>query len=251
MTRAGARGRVARQAESGHRPDEVILALAASGPSTVSSRPTGGHGEGVDFLLFYFPSIAFRRVAQRHLSLQFPDRSFGLWRSARSWQSRLAPSRPRHSASVNLMMKHMEWGCALYRALCEHGVDRAGAGSLVESIMSDVDRPVPSVLYRISRLRSSRHETRVEWLLLRVISRRVFSAPFVHRYLDSDDGVAWDVTRCPFADYFAEQGVPELTAHAACNLDYRAADEIGVGLVRTQTIADGSDHCDFRWKIPV
>ncbi|MDJ0769647.1 MAG: L-2-amino-thiazoline-4-carboxylic acid hydrolase [Ilumatobacter sp.] len=202
------------------------------------------------FVLFYIPGVAYRRTAQRHFSLRFPDRSGDLWDSSRAWQSRLAPSRPRHSASVNLMMRHMEWGCALYRALQDDGVDRAEAGSLVESIMSDVYRPVPSVLYKISRLRSSRHATRVEWLLLRVISRRVFSAPFVHRYLDSDDGVAWDVTCCPFADYFVEQGVPELTPHAACNLDHRAAEAIGVELVRTQTIAEGAEHCDFRWKIP-
>ena len=202
------------------------------------------------FLLFYFPGIAYRRVAQRHFSVRFPGRADELWRSTRTWQSQLAPSRPRHSASVNLMMKHMEWGCALYRALREHDVSRTEAGPLVESIMSDVYRPVPSVMFKLSRLRSSTHETRVEWLLLRVMTRRFFTAPFVHRYLDPGDGVAYDVTCCPFADYFEEQGVPELTPHAACNLDYRLADVLGAELTRTQTIADGADHCDFRWKIP-
>ena len=186
-----------------------------SGRWSVSSPPPRSHGEIWASCCSTFPGIAYRGAAQRHFAVQFPDRSEDLWYSARRWQSRLAPSRPRHSASVNLLMKHMEWGCALYRALREDGVDQAEAGSLVESIMADVYRPVPSVLFKVSRLRSSNYETRVKWLLLRVISRRVFSAPFVHRYLDSDDGVAWDVTCCPFADYFAEQGVPELTPHAA------------------------------------
>ncbi len=202
----------------------------------------------MSFLFFYVPGLAYRRAARRHLASQFPDRSEQLWRTAQTWQSRLAPSRPRHSASVNLMMRHMEWGCALYHSLREHGVAQAEAGVLVEAIMADVYRPVPTVLFKASRLRSPDYETRVEWLLLRVISRSVFSAPFVHRYLDADDGVSWDVTCCPFADYFADQGVPELTAHAACNLDHRAADVIGVDLIRTQTITDGADYCDFRWK---
>ena len=202
------------------------------------------------FLLFYFPGIAYRRAAQRHFSFHFPGSSDQLWRSTRAWQSQLAPSRPRHSASVNLMMKHMEWGCALYRSLQEHGVSRTKAGPLVESIMSDVYQPVPSVMFKLSRLRSPKHETRVKWLLLRVMTRRFFTAPFVHRYFDPDDGVAYDVTCCPFADYFEEQGVPELTPHAACNLDYRLADVLGADLTRTQTITDGAEYCDFRWKIP-
>ena len=50
--------------------------------------------------------------------------------------------------------------------------------------------------------------------------------------------------------HFKGQGVPELTPHAACNLDYCAAREFGVDLVRTQTIADGAAHRDFRWKFP-
>jgi hypothetical protein len=62
--------------------------------------------------------------------------------------------------------------------------------------------------------------------------------------------VAFDVTLCPFADYFKDQGVPELTPHASCNLDYGAAREFGVELVRSQTIVDGAAYCDFRWKFP-
>jgi hypothetical protein len=62
--------------------------------------------------------------------------------------------------------------------------------------------------------------------------------------------VAFDVVLCPLANYFKDQGVPELTRHAACNMDYRMAREYGVDLVRSQTIADGAAHCDFRWKFP-
>lgn len=42
--------------------------------------------------------------------------------------------------------------------------------------------------------------------------------------------------------------MPELTPHAACNLAYGMAREFGIDLVRTQTIAKGAAHCDFRWK---
>jgi hypothetical protein len=141
----------------------------------------------------------------------------------------------------------MEWSCALYRAAQEHGMSQAEAGALVEAIMSDVFQPVPAALFKLSRLRSAKRETRVKWLL-GMMTRYFFSSPFRHRHLPSEAGVGFDVTLCPLANYFKDQGIPELTPHAACNLDYYAAREYGVDLVRSQTIADGAAHCDFRWK---
>jgi len=58
--------------------------------------------------------------------------------------------------------------------------------------------------------------------------------------------VAFDVTVCPLADSFEDQGIPEFTDHAACNLDSCAARELGVDLVRSQAIAGGAEHCDSR-----
>ena len=203
----------------------------------------------IGILRWYAPDTTFRRAASLRLQEHFPDTFVQVWRSTCTWQSRLAPSRPRHSASVNLMMRYTEWCCALYRALQEHGMSQAEAGALVETIMSDAYRPVTTAMFKLSRLRSAKRETRVKWLL-GMITRYFFSSPFLHRHLPSKAGVAFDVTLCPLADYFKVQGVPELTHHAACKLDYILARELGVDLVRTQTIADGAAHCDFRWKFP-
>ncbi|MDJ0839639.1 MAG: L-2-amino-thiazoline-4-carboxylic acid hydrolase [Acidobacteriota bacterium] len=201
------------------------------------------------FLLFCAPNTAFRRAAGRRLQALVPDKSVQVWRSTRTWQSRLAPKRPRHSASVNFMMRYFEWSCALYRALQEHGMSRADAAALVGAVMSDVYQPVSTAWFKLSRVRSAKRETRVKWLL-GMMTRHFFSSPFRHRHLPSETGVAFDVTLCPLANYFKDQGVPELTPHAACNLDHCAARAFGVDLVRSQTIADGSAHCDFRWKFP-
>ena len=203
----------------------------------------------IGLLRWYSPDANFRRAASNRLKERFPDKSVQVWRSTRSWQSRLVPDRPRHSASVNLMMRYMEWSCALYRALQEHGMSQAEAAVLVETIMWDAFQPVPAALFKLSRLRSANRETRVRWLL-GMMTRRFFTSPFCHRHLPSATGMAFDVTRCPLADYFKDQGVPELTEPAAGNLDYRMAREWGVELVRTQTIADGAECCDFRWKFP-
>ncbi len=204
----------------------------------------------IGFTLFCIaPAAAYRRGARRRLQAHFPDKSVQVWRSTCTWQSRLAPNRPRHGASINLMIRYFEWSCALYRALQEHGVNQAEAAALVETIMWDVYQPVPATMFKLSRLRSAKRETRVKWLL-GMITGHFLAAPFCYRHFPSKTGVAFDVLVCPFADYFKEQGVPELTEPAAGNLDYGMAREWGVELVRTQTIADGAAHCDFRWKFP-
>jgi hypothetical protein len=143
----------------------------------------------------------------------------------------------------------MEWSCALYRAVQDHGMSQAEAAVLVETIMWDAFQPVTAGLFKLSRLRSAKRETRVKWLLGMMI-RRLFTAPFCHRTVPSKTGVEFDVLVCPLADYFKDQGVPELTEPAAGNLDYRMAREWGAELVRTQTIADGAAHCDFRFRFP-
>jgi hypothetical protein len=203
----------------------------------------------IGFLLWYAPDTAFRRAASHRLQAHFPDKSVQVWRSTRAWQSRLARNRPRHSASVNLMIRYLEWSCSLYRAVQEHGMSQAEAGALVETIMLEAYQPVPAAWFKLSRLRSAKRETRVKWIL-GMITRYFFASPFHHRHLPSETGVAFDVTLCPLADYFKGQGVPELAEHAACNLDYGAAREFGVELERSQTIVDGAAYCDFRWKFP-
>ena len=204
----------------------------------------------IGFILFCVaPGAAYGRVARRQLQAHFPDMSEQVWRSTRTWQSQLAPNRPRYSAGVNLLIRYMEWSCALYRAVQEHGMSQAEAAALVEMIFGDVYQPVSAVLFKLSRLRSAEREPRVKWLLGMMI-RYFFTSPFRHRMIPDKTGMAYDVLICPLADYFKDQGVPELTPHAACNMDYRMAREYGAELFRTQTIADGSEYCDFRWKFP-
>jgi hypothetical protein len=196
---------------------------------------------------FYLPDANFQQVAAHHLPTHFQDKSEQIWQSTRDWQSRLAPNRPHHSFSVNLMLRYFEWSVSLYRAVQEHGMSQAEAGEFVETIMSEIYQPVPAAIFKLSRLRSGKRETRVKWIM-GMITKYFFTSPFHHRHLPWKTGVAFDVTICPLADYFKEQGLPELTVHAACNMDYCLARELGVDLVRSQTIADGAEFCDFRWE---
>ena len=157
---------------------------------------TGGRNMIIGFVRFFFPNVAYRRAAKRHLLQHFPENPEQVWRSTLDWQLRLASSRPRHSASVNIMIRYMEWSLALYRAAKDHGMSQTRACSLAENILSEIYQPVPATMFKFSRVRSGNHETRVKWLF-GMVTRYFFSAPFQHRHLESRNGVAFDVTCCP------------------------------------------------------
>ena len=201
-------------------------------------------------LLFYLPPIAFRRAALKSLATAFPaDAAAHIWRKTLDLRSELRTKRARHSPGVNLLLRYLEWDCALYRTVQDHGMRKEQAGRLIEEINWSIFGSVTSTAFAASRLRSSNLRTRVRWILDSMFLL-LFTSPFRRKVLASEDGVAFDVVACPLAAYCKEQGVPELTRHAACSLDHRMAREWGIRLDRSQTIAEGARFCDFRFRVP-
>jgi predicted ArsR family transcriptional regulator len=66
----------------------------------------------------------------------------------------------------------------------------------------------------------------------------------------SEDAFAIDVTRCRYAEFYKELGEPDLGFLLVCSADFAVAEGVGsdVTLTRTQTIMQGSSHCDFRYR---
>lgn len=204
----------------------------------------------LESLLIVLPRMAFRRHAVRALAASLePQQAARVWEGTLRSQRVLARERPSHSAGTNLLLRYMEWDCALYRTMREQGIAQDAALALVEDINWRVFAPVTHASFGLSRLRSPDLLTRVRWLV-DLMFRVVFTAPF-RRTSVASDAVAFDVVACPLAAYFRDRGHPELTAAAACSLDHRMADLWGMTLRRTQTIAQGDPRCDFRFSVKV
>jgi len=60
-----------------------------------------------------------------------------------------------------------------------------------------------------------------------------------------------NVTGCRYAKFYQELGAPELGFLLTCSADFQFFEGFGgdVQLTRTQTIMQGADHCDFRYKL--
>ncbi|RDL48778.1 hypothetical protein BLJAPNOD_05056 [Ensifer sp. M14] len=203
----------------------------------------------VSSLALCLPGVAFKRAARRRLSTSVsPQMATLIWSDARNLQHALRQQQPKHSIGVNLLLRYMEWDCALYRAAREQGLSRDRAGALIEEINWDLFKAPIGSAFRMTRLLTRWQKTRIRWMLDAMFAL-VFTAPFKRSRTPSGEGLVFDVLACPLAAYFKQQGVPELTRHAACSLDYRMAAQWGAVLHRKQTIAEGAPHCDFRFTL--
>ena len=204
----------------------------------------------IALLRVYLPSMAFRQATQAQLGGCLPTTTAAaVWVRTLDIQRELQRTQVRHSPGVNLLLRYMQWDYALYRALQEHGIGQQQAGEWIEQINWQIFAPASALSFKLSRLRSRRLQTRIQWLL-DALFNLVFTRPFRRTTLPAVAGVAFDVQVCPLASYLREQGAPELTHFAACSLDYRMANDWGVTLQRRQTLAGGAAYCDFRFSVP-
>ena len=62
--------------------------------------------------------------------------------------------------------------------------------------------------------------------------------------------LSFNVIRCRYAEMYRALGVPELGAIFSCNRDFALIDGFNetASLTRTQTIMQGADHCNFRYR---
>jgi hypothetical protein len=67
---------------------------------------------------------------------------------------------------------------------------------------------------------------------------------------DDPQGFEFNVTRCRFAEMYRRLGIPELGPILSCGRDAALIEGFNpeITLTRTQTLMEGSTHCDFRFR---
>jgi hypothetical protein len=61
----------------------------------------------------------------------------------------------------------------------------------------------------------------------------------------------YDVTRCRYAELYQQLGLSELGTLLSCNRDYGLLEGFNprIDFIRTQTIMEGAERCDFRFRL--
>lgn len=135
-----------------------------------------------------------------------------------------------------------------YRALVARGVLEGEARRLTAGVTWLVYEKLAAVPWTLSVIAAQSQAARLE-RTMRLVRGFPFQAPSYQRVdlTAGSDVVAFDVLRCPVADYLRAQGLSQLCVDAWCNLDGPLASKWGARLERTGTLAQGAPRCDFRW----
>lgn len=140
---------------------------------------------------------------------------------------------------------------ALHRAMSRHGKSVEETGEVLHRIVEAMIASYPRLLtravglYQMSGLgqRSIRRAARES-------QKRRYPADWVYSFVEGEgEAFDWgiDFTECGIVKFFRAQGAEELAPYM-CRADFPMSEAFGTGLVRTTTIAEGGERCDFRFK---
>jgi len=67
---------------------------------------------------------------------------------------------------------------------------------------------------------------------------------------ESDEALSFNVTRCRYAELYESLGIREIGTTFSCTRDFALIEGFNpdISLERTQTIMEGADFCDFRYR---
>ncbi len=132
----------------------------------------------------------------------------------------------------------------LVKALqAELGEERAN--SLVRKALGDIYRRFGEEFWR------TRTETSLGTIIASAFTTYARADALDYTVIEqSQDAFAIDVTGCRYAEFYKELGEPELGFLLVCDADFTTAEGFGsdITLTRTQTIMQGANHCDFRYR---
>ena len=155
------------------------------------------------------------------------------------------PWEPTFGSRMNVTLAALT--VATYRALGEAGIPDPEAGDLIKEIAWRVYRIWALLPDAIARL-VTRHPVKRLRVATGLFRRFPFNPPgYRMEDVPAAGAVAFDVHRCPVADYFRGQALRDLCVGTWCALDEPLAAMWGSALERRGTLAAGAAHCDFRW----
>lgn len=140
---------------------------------------------------------------------------------------------------------------ALYKVLKRRGRPVEEIGELVHEAVQAFFDTLPRFLLRsYGRLNFTRRALRGAYKSALESQEREYPGAWVYAVVEGD-GVAFDwgidQLECGICKFFAAHDAEEFVPYM-CDLDFIASDYFGWGLVRTTTLAEGGERCDFRFK---
>ena len=177
-----------------------------------------------------------------------------LYRDARRNLAQIAPQIPRikgiRAGALNTFVRITAQEIALYKAVKGQEGTPAEAWEICHEAIRLRMAEFPKWKRRLSR--RLMYSGIVKWIMKRREKNNTQGkfGDFQVRYHvgdGSDFDIGVDYVSCGNLQLAKKLGAEEF-APFICMSDIALSDALGWGLIRTQTLADGCDHCDFRFK---
>lgn len=140
---------------------------------------------------------------------------------------------------------------AIYKALKKHGYSTESAGQFIYDSVKIELNTIPKAIRRImgflwfTTIFRNRLKRRA-----RITQDHKYKGDFVFSYIEGDNQAfdfGIDYFECANCKFLLAQNAFELAPYI-CETDRTASEMLGWGLIRTKTIADGNEKCNFRFK---
>ncbi|QQR89787.1 MAG: L-2-amino-thiazoline-4-carboxylic acid hydrolase [Myxococcales bacterium] len=195
------------------------------------------------WLLIHTRPVLAQRFG-RARAKQILEQAFGRYRTSAS------NLRKEASMGGNVMVHCAALTAELYHVLLVEGLDEQQARAQTAKVTAVIYDKMAKLPWLIARISARSPIARLKRATT-IFRKFPFSPPaYLMQDVPSDkQSVAFDVKRCPVAEYFKQQGLPELCAESFCSLDFSLAEKWGAQLERSTTLAAGDACCDFRWRL--
>lgn len=144
------------------------------------------------------------------------------------------------------------WFLALYRVLQPRGLSDDEIGDLVYRVAEEWVKSSPRWLGRLQVLLAKTPLLRIFFgQISRQTQRRKYPGDFVVHFVPGDGrnfDFGLDFTGCAIHKFFQAEQAGHFAKYM-CRIDYLTTSFKGIELMRTDTIANGADKCDFRYRL--
>jgi hypothetical protein len=145
---------------------------------------------------------------------------------------------------------------AVFKVLRARGETTEYIGKLHQQMVETYLSSLPKWRFRLMRgvLSTRLGQLVIKRMLKRAAAasqRREYAEDFVFHFVEGDGqefDFGIDYTECAVVKFFRAQGAHEFTRYV-CLFDYPHSELSGTGLVRTMTLAEGAEKCDFRFRL--
>lgn len=174
----------------------------------------------------------------------------------KSWLvfSKLLPEVPFIGGDDNPLTKNLIgaiYEMCFYETMEEAGYEIGQISNIDRNTLRDVTRHKVGI-YGLEGMRNFVMDKEEAKIGAERSQKREFDNDWIYEYVEPCDkdsfALGIDYTKCPVVDFFKAHGKERYLPYICAN-DYPIFKEMGISLLRTQTIGNGAPICDFRFSI--